>query len=230
MDSKTKDVVEHVRSHTTKFSYMHNPGQNEKASVSLYKEVKREYAHKRMEGEDSDFLKCLNAEYTRLKNETSSYVLEANAKAGLTKPLKYMENDPNGEDENDLDSHVKTELSFKKDDNIVSKKRKYTDAIQHETTSKGINANNHCGSPQQKMCSNFRVQILKILCKPYDKEEHERLMQEITKQKPQHKHRDLLFGGVKFYLSDKMGKPLLDHYLVLKRKIEGAVAANNDLK
>ncbi|KAI5671183.1 hypothetical protein M9H77_11547 [Catharanthus roseus] len=75
-----------------------------------------------------------------------------------------------------------------------------------------------------------KVQILEILCKPYDKEEHERLMQEITKRKPQHKHRDLRSGGVKFYPSVKMGKSLLDHHLVLKRKIEEAVAANNDLK
>ncbi|KAI5671195.1 hypothetical protein M9H77_11559 [Catharanthus roseus] len=130
MDSKAKDVVEDVRSHTTKFSYIHNSGQNKKAS---------------------------------------------------------------------------------KDDNVVSKKQKYTDAIQHETTSKG-------------------VQILEILRKPYDKEEHERLMQEITKRKPQHKYRDLRSGGVKFYTSDKMGKSLLDHHLVLKRKIEEAVSANNDVK
>ncbi|KAI5641431.1 hypothetical protein M9H77_00430 [Catharanthus roseus] len=80
------------------------------------------------------------------------------------------------------------------------------------------------------MCSNFRVQILEILRKPYDKEEHERLMQEVTKRKPQFKHRDLRSGGVKFFPSDKMGKSLLDHHLVLKRKIEEAAAANNDLK
>ncbi|KAI5671145.1 hypothetical protein M9H77_11509 [Catharanthus roseus] len=187
---------------------------------------------------------------SNLKNDGSSYVLEANEKTGLTKPLKYMENDPNGEGENDLDSHAKTEaiefqsnydcdyklffenmrlegsyviyqykngvsvvydrlifLNSHTEDNVVSKKRKYTGAIRHATTSKGINVNNHCGSPQQTMCSKFRVQILEILRKPYDKEEHERLMQEITKQKPQHKHRDLRSGG-----------------------IEEAVAANNDLK
>ncbi|KAI5671156.1 hypothetical protein M9H77_11520 [Catharanthus roseus] len=307
-----------------------------------------------MEDEDSDFLKSFNAEYTSilddpkpgfsidcgddpsyalflssLKNDGSSYVLEANEKTGLTMPLKYMENDPNGEDENDLDSHAKTEgiefqrnydcdyklffentrlegsnviyqykngasvvydglifLNSQTDDNVTYKKRKYTDAIQHETISKGINypfplfwillsnrsffnfpsiyceyflsnfcfvlvpllsqrmskaivaihnkqcdlTSGHCGHPQQTMCSNFRVQILEILRKPYDKEEHERLMQEITKWKPQHKHRDLRSGRVKFYPSDKMGKSLLDHHLVLKRKIEEAVAANNDLK
>ncbi|KAI5671149.1 hypothetical protein M9H77_11513 [Catharanthus roseus] len=121
-------------------------------------------------------------------------------------------------------------LNSQKDDNVVYKKRKYTDAIQHETTSKGVNVKSHCGNPQQIMCSNFRVQILEILCKPYDKEEHERLMQEITKRKPEHKHRDLRSGGEKFYPSDKMGKQLLDHHLVLKRKMEEAVAANNDLK
>ncbi|KAI5671119.1 hypothetical protein M9H77_11483 [Catharanthus roseus] len=134
MDSKRKDVVEDLRSHTTKFSNMHNPGLNEKASVSLSKKVKREHVHKRIEDEDSDFLKCLNTEYmsilgnpkpgfsidcgddpsyalflSSLKNDGSSYVLQANEKTGLTKPLKYMENDPNGEDENDLDSHAKTE-------------------------------------------------------------------------------------------------------------------------
>ncbi|KAI5671210.1 hypothetical protein M9H77_11574 [Catharanthus roseus] len=152
-----------------------------------------------------------------------------------------MENYPNGEDENDLDNLAKTEgiefqssnviyqykngasviydglifLNSQKDDNIVSKKRKYTDATQHETISKGSkDVNNHYGSPQQTICSNFRVQILEILRKPYDKEEHERLMQEITKRKPQHKHRDLRSGGVKFYPSDKMGKSLLDHHLV----------------
>ncbi|KAI5671114.1 hypothetical protein M9H77_11478 [Catharanthus roseus] len=95
-------------------------------------------------------------------------------------------------------------LNSQTEDNVVSKKRKYTDAIQHETT--------------------------KILHKPYDKEKHERLMPKITKRKPQHKHRDLRSGGVKFYPSDKMGKSLLDHRLVLKRKIEEAVAANNDFK
>ncbi|KAI5650505.1 hypothetical protein M9H77_36510 [Catharanthus roseus] len=112
MNSETKDVIEDLRSHTIKFSYMHNPGQNEKASI---------------------------------------------------------------------------------DNNIISKKQKYTDAIQHERTSKGA----YVG---------------------------------ITKRKPQHKHRDLRSGGVKFYPSDKMGKSLLDHHLVLKRKIEEAVAANDDLK
>ncbi|KAI5671112.1 hypothetical protein M9H77_11476 [Catharanthus roseus] len=210
MDSKTKDVVEDLRSHATKFSKMHNPGLNEKASISLSKEVKRDHVHKLTEDEDSDFLKCLNTEYTSilndpnpgfsidcgddpscalflcsLKNDGSSYVLEANEKTRLTKPLKYVENDPDGEDENDLDSHAKTEgIEFQN-----------TNAIHHETTSKGANVNNHCGSPQQRMCSNFRVQILEILCKPYDKEEHERLMQEITKWKPQHKQRDLRSRG-----------------------------------
>ncbi|KAI5671105.1 hypothetical protein M9H77_11469 [Catharanthus roseus] len=91
-----------------------------------------------------------------------------------------MEYYPNGEDENDLDSHAKTEgiefqsnydcdyklffenmrlegsnviyqykngaslgydglifLNSQIDDNVVSKKQKYTDAIQHETTSEG---------------------------------------------------------------------------------------------
>ncbi|KAI5671206.1 hypothetical protein M9H77_11570 [Catharanthus roseus] len=255
MDSKTKDVVEDLRSHTTKFSNMHNPGENEKASVSLSKEVKREHVHKCMEDEDSDFIKCLNAEYTSILDDP---------KPGFSIDCY----------ENDLDIHAKTEgiefqsnydcdyklffesmrlegskviyqykngasivydglifLNSQKDDNVVSKKRKYTDAIQHVATSKGSkDVNNHCGSPQQIMCSNFRVQILEILRKPYDKEEHERLMQEITKRKPQHKHRDLRSGGVKFYPSDKMGKSLLDHHLVLKRKIEEAVAANNDLK
>ncbi|KAI5671155.1 hypothetical protein M9H77_11519 [Catharanthus roseus] len=213
MDSKTKDVVEDLRSHTTKFSYMHNPGQNEKASVSLSKELKRGHVHKCMQAEDSDFLKCLNAEYTSILDDPKpefsidcgddpSYAL-ANEKTGLTKPLKYMETDPNGEEENDLESHAKAEgiefqsnydcdynCSLKKDDNVVSKKQKYTNAIQLETTSKG----------------------------------------EITERRPQHKHRDLRFGGSKFYPSDKMGKSLLDHHLVLKRKIEEAVAANNDLK
>ncbi|KAI5671115.1 hypothetical protein M9H77_11479 [Catharanthus roseus] len=212
MDSKTKNVVEDLRSHTTKFRYMQIPGQNKKASGSLSKEVKREHVHKRMEDDDSDFLKCLNAKYTSivddpkpkfsidcgddpsyalffssLENDGSSYVLEDNEKTALTKPLKYMENYPN-------------------------------------------DVNNHCGFPQQTICSNFRVEILEILRKPYDKEERERLMQEITKQKPQHKHRDLHSGGVKVYPSHKMGKSLFDHYLVLKRKIEEVVAANNDLK
>ncbi|KAI5671182.1 hypothetical protein M9H77_11546 [Catharanthus roseus] len=255
MDSKAKDVVEDVRSHTTKFSYMHNPGQNKKASVSLSKEVMREQVHKRMEDGDSDFLTYLNAEYTSILDDP--------------KPGFSID-----DDENDLDSHAKTEgiefqsnydcdcklffenmrlegsnviyqhkngasvvydglifLNSQKDDNVVSKKQKYTDAIQHETTSKGSkDVNNHFGSLQQTMRSSFRMQILEILRKPYDKEEHERLMQEITKRKPQHKHRDLRSGGVKFYPSDKMGKSLLDHHLVLKKKIEEAVAANNDLK
>ncbi|KAI5671175.1 hypothetical protein M9H77_11539 [Catharanthus roseus] len=222
MDSKTKDVVEDLRSHTTKFSCMHNPGQNKKASGSLSKEVKREHVHKHTENEDSDFLKCLNAEYTSivddpkpefsidcgddpsyalflssLKNDGSSYVLEANEKTGLTKPMLEGSNViyqyKNGA------SVIYDGLIFlnsQKDDNVVSRKRKYKDAIQHETTSKGSkDVNNYCGSPQQTMCSNFREQILEILRKPYDTEDHERLMQEITKRKPQHKHRALRSGG-----------------------------------
>ncbi|KAI5671137.1 hypothetical protein M9H77_11501 [Catharanthus roseus] len=151
-----------------------------------------------MEDEDSDFLKYLNAEYTSilddpkpgfsidcgddpsyalffssLKNNGSSYVLEANEKTRIEFQSNY-----------DCDYKLFFENMRLED------------------------VNNHCGSPQQTMCSNFRLQILEILCKPYDKEEHERLMQEITKRKPQDKHRDLL----------------------LKRKIEEAVAANNDLK
>ncbi|KAI5671135.1 hypothetical protein M9H77_11499 [Catharanthus roseus] len=194
MDSETKDVL-HAQSWT-----------NEKALVSLSKEVMREHLHKHMEDGDSDFLKYLNAEYTSirddlkpgfsidggddpsyalffssLKNNGSSYVLEANEKTGLKKPLNYMGNEPNGEDENDLDSHAKMEgiefqsnydsdyklffenmrlegsnviyqyrngasavydslifLNSQTDDNVVSKKQKYTDAIQHGTTSKGI--------------------------------------------------------------------------------------------
>ncbi|KAI5666198.1 hypothetical protein M9H77_16051 [Catharanthus roseus] len=213
--------------------------------------------------------------FTSLKNDGSSYVLEANEKTRLIKPLKYMANEQNGEDENDLDSHAKTEgIKFRSNydcdyklffknmrlevsnviyqykncmsvvydglvfsnsqtyDNAILKKRMYTDAIRYETTSNGLkeDVNNHCGSPKQTMCSNFRVQIIEILCKPYDKEEHERLMQEITKRKPQQKHRDLRSRGVKFYPSDKMGKSLLDHHVVLKRKIEAVVAGNDDLK
>ncbi|KAI5671212.1 hypothetical protein M9H77_11576 [Catharanthus roseus] len=197
MDSKTKDVVEDVRSHTTKFSYIHNPGQNEKASVSLSKEVKREHVHKHMEDEDSDFLKCLNAEYTpilddpkpafsidcgddptyalflsSLKNDGSYYVLEANEK------LEGIEF------QSDYDCDYKLFLENMRLEDV----------------------NNQRDNAQQIMCSNFKVQILEILRKPYDKEEHERLMQEINKRKPQHKHR------------------------VIKRKIEEAVAANNGLK
>ncbi|KAI5671129.1 hypothetical protein M9H77_11493 [Catharanthus roseus] len=185
-----------------------------------------------MEDEDSDFLECLNTEYTSILDDPKprfsidcgddpSYALFFSSLKNDGSSY-YMENDPNGEDENDLDSHAKTEeigfqssnviyqykngasvvfdglifLNSPIDDNVVSKKRKYTDAIQHETTSKGSkDVKSHCGSPQQTMCSNFRVQILEILRKPYDKKEHERLMQEITKRKPQHRHRDLRSGG-----------------------------------
>ncbi|KAI5671160.1 hypothetical protein M9H77_11524 [Catharanthus roseus] len=212
-----------------------------------------------MEGEDSSFLKCLNAEYTsilnypkpgfpidcgddpsyalffsNLKIDGSSYVLEANEKNGLTKALKYMENNPNVQSNYDCNCKLFFEnmrlegsnviyqykngaaivydglifLNSQTDDNVVSKKQKYIDAIQHETTSNGVNINNHCGSPQQTMCSNFRVQILEILRKLYDKEEHEGLMQEITKQKPQHKH----------------------HHCLIIIWIEEAVAVINDLK
>ncbi|KAI5671178.1 hypothetical protein M9H77_11542 [Catharanthus roseus] len=184
-----------------------------------------------MEDEVSDFLKCLNAEYTSILDDPKPrFLIDCGDDPSYA---LFLSN------ENDLDSHAKTEgikfqsnydcdyklffenirlegsnviyqykhgasivydglifLNSQTDDNVVSKKRKYTDDIQHETTRKGINVNNHCASPQQTLCSNFRVQILEILRKPYDKEEHERLMQEITKRK----------------------------------KIEEAVAANNDLK
>ncbi|KAI5671198.1 hypothetical protein M9H77_11562 [Catharanthus roseus] len=289
MDSKTKDVVEDLRSHTTKFNNMHNPGLNEKASVNLSKEVKREHVHKRMEDEDSDFLKCLNTEYTSilddpkpgvsidcgddpsyalflssLKNDGSSYVFEANEKIGLTKPLKYMENDPNGEDENDLDSFAKTEgIEFQNYETYTnvfffrtitkhcyfwkdisqrvfgdaSKERlelrlyfRTTVAASAEAPALGVaqlvftwtlhhalrwdgrlvesqegpktevGPRAHLvGAPISSEGSGAQeateVQILEILRKPYDKEEHERLMQEITKRKPQHKHRDLRCGG-----------------------------------
>ncbi|KAI5671204.1 hypothetical protein M9H77_11568 [Catharanthus roseus] len=186
MDSKTKDVVE------------------DKASVSLSKEVMREHLHKHMEDGDTDFLKYLNVEYTyalffsSLKNNGSSYVLEAYEKTGLTKPFNYMENEPNGKDENDLDSHAKTEgiefqsnydcdyklffenmrlegsnviyqyknsasvvydglifLNSQPDDNAVSKKQKSTDAIQHETTSKGT---------EEAVAVNDDLKQLNLLC------------------------------------------------------------------
>ncbi|KAI5671201.1 hypothetical protein M9H77_11565 [Catharanthus roseus] len=166
--------------------------------------------------------------------------------------LRPIKNWVNKANENDLDSHAKTEgiefqsnydcdyklffenmrlegsnviyqykngasviydglifLNSQKDNNVVSKKRKYTDTIQHETTSKGSkDVNNHCGNPPQIMCSNFKVKILEILHKLYDKEEHERLMQKI------------LSGSLNISIE----------ICTLEGKIEEAVAANNDLK
>ncbi|KAI5671117.1 hypothetical protein M9H77_11481 [Catharanthus roseus] len=149
-----------------------------------------------MEDEDSDFLKCLILDDPKLgfsidcgddpsyalflcslKNDGSSYVLEANEKTRLTKPLKYMENDPNGEDENDLESHAKTEGN-EFQSNYDCDYKLFFENMRLE----GSNVI-------------YQVQILKILCKPYNKEEHERLLEEITKWKPQHKHRDLHSGG-----------------------------------
>ncbi|KAI5671184.1 hypothetical protein M9H77_11548 [Catharanthus roseus] len=156
-----------------------------------------------------------------------------------------MENEPNGEDENDLDSHAKTEgielqsnydcdyklffenmrlegsnvihqhkngasvvydglifLNSQTDDNVVSKKPKNIDAIQHETTSKGSkDVNNHSGSPQQTMCSSFWVQILEILRKPYDEEEHERKIEEAVAANDDVKQLNLLRGFF-FWLQD----------------------------
>ncbi|KAI5671118.1 hypothetical protein M9H77_11482 [Catharanthus roseus] len=106
MDSKTKDVVEDLRSHTKKFSNMHNLGLNEKASFMMVL--------------SSLILKLMTTLFLR-----------------------------NGS--------IRTPFSMKKQARVG--------------------------------------QILEILRKPYDKEEHERLMQEITKRKPQHKHRYLRSGG-----------------------------------
>ncbi|KAI5671148.1 hypothetical protein M9H77_11512 [Catharanthus roseus] len=207
MDSKTKDVVEDLRSHTTKFSYMHNPGQNKKVSSSLSNEVKREHVHKRMEDEDSDFLKYLNAEYMSIVDDPKpEFLIDCGDDPSYALFLSSLKNDGS---------------SYVLEDNQKN-------WVNKATKSKDVN--NHCGCPQQTMCSNFRVQILEILRKPYDKEEREKLMQEITKQNPQDKHRDLHSGGLKFCPSHKRGKSLFDHYLVLKRKSEETVAANNHLK
>ncbi|KAI5671213.1 hypothetical protein M9H77_11577 [Catharanthus roseus] len=163
-----------------------------------------------------------------------------------------MENDPNGEDENDLDSHAKTEgiefqsnydcdyklffentrlegsnviyqykngasvvydglifLNSQTDDNVVSKKQKYTDAIQHETTSKGISypfplfwillSNRSFFNFPSIYCEYFLSNFFFVLVP---------------------------------LLSQKMSKAIVavHNKQFLKRKIEEAVAANNDLK
>ncbi|KAI5671153.1 hypothetical protein M9H77_11517 [Catharanthus roseus] len=152
-----------------------------------------------------------------------------------------MENDPNGEEENDLDSHAKTErIEFQSnydcdyklfsknmrlegsnviyqfrngasvtDNNVVSKKQKYADAIQHETTSKAVSyplplfwtllSNRSFFNFPSIYCEYFLSNFYFVLVP---------------------------------LLSQKMSTTIMavHNKQFLKRKIEEAVAANNDLK
>lgn len=78
------------------------------------------------------------------------------------------------------------------------------------------------GKMKKKKCSKFRVKIMRVLQKPYDKEEHQKLWQDITLRKAQLKHIDLRSGHVRFIESDKIGKSYLEYHGDLKQKVKAA--------
>lgn len=65
---------------------------------------------------------------------------------------------------------------------------------------------------KRKNLCKFRENIMRVLTKPYDKKEHQKLLEDITVQKAQLKHIDLRSGRVRFIESDKIGKSYLEYH------------------
>ncbi|KAI5671157.1 hypothetical protein M9H77_11521 [Catharanthus roseus] len=128
-----------------------------------------EDVHKHIEDEDSDFLKCSNVEYTSIFHDPKpGFSIDCGDDPTYALFLSSLKNDGSYYV---LELNEKLGIEFQSDYDCDYKL--FLENMRLE------DVNNQCGNPQQIMCSNFRVQILEILCKPYDKEEHERLTQEI---------------------------------------------------
>ncbi|CAI9115530.1 OLC1v1016447C1 [Oldenlandia corymbosa var. corymbosa] len=72
------------------------------------------------------------------------------------------------------------------------------------------------GNPNGEGDSLFREQVMKILRKPYNKEERQRLAEDMKATKPVERNLDLRHGREQSYLTNKNGKSYLDHYPAVK--------------
>ncbi|KAI5663752.1 hypothetical protein M9H77_23075 [Catharanthus roseus] len=182
----------------------------------------------------------------------SAYELESNEETWLTKPpMKFTSN----EAKKDLDNLSKNQSTESQMDDDSDYKM-FLDNVRFEgshmiyqgkntapvvyygldlsnpqivdeasNNSSKKDSNNSCGSRRHEI-SNFRVKIMKILSKPYDEEEHERLMKAITEYKPKQKRIYFSYGRPKCFPSKKMKKSLLDQHWDLKRMIRAAAKDN----
>lgn len=64
----------------------------------------------------------------------------------------------------------------------------------------------------QTMPSRFRKELVAVLRKPYDKEEHNKLLQDIKIRKPEDRHMDLRGGRERSCATAKVGKSYIDRF------------------
>ncbi|KAL8459438.1 hypothetical protein ACS0TY_036796 [Phlomoides rotata] len=65
----------------------------------------------------------------------------------------------------------------------------------------------------------YRQDVIAALRKPYNKEEHDMLFQEVKHRGHEERHLDLRNGRERSYSTSKVGKSYLDHYPVFRRKL-----------
>ncbi|XP_027091004.1 uncharacterized protein [Coffea arabica] len=91
----------------------------------------------------------------------------------------------------------------------------------------GDDSCHYVGTPSRH--SPFREQVMRTLRKPYDSMEHKKLSQDILARKPIARNLDLRNGREQIYLMNKEGKSYLDHFYDLKRKLQAAKTAHEEL-
>ncbi|XP_073019679.1 uncharacterized protein [Primulina eburnea] len=67
--------------------------------------------------------------------------------------------------------------------------------------------------------SRFREELVTVLRKPYDKEEHKKLLQDITIRKPEDRHMDLRGGRERSCSTAKVGKSYMDGCPSLRKQL-----------
>ncbi|XP_073120952.1 uncharacterized protein [Henckelia pumila] len=71
----------------------------------------------------------------------------------------------------------------------------------------------------QTMQSSFRQELVAVLRKPYDKEEHKKLLQEVKIRKPEDRHMDLRGGRERSCATEKIGKSYMDRFPGLRKQL-----------
>ncbi|XP_075484162.1 uncharacterized protein LOC142524205 isoform X2 [Primulina tabacum] len=71
----------------------------------------------------------------------------------------------------------------------------------------------------QTMQSRFREELVTVLRKPYDKEEHKKLLQDIKIRKPEDRHMDLRGGRERSCSTAKVGKSYMDCFPSLRKQL-----------
>jgi hypothetical protein len=74
-----------------------------------------------------------------------------------------------------------------------------------------LDSKNSNGSPGSSSHSQFRMELMEILGRPYTKEEYEVLLHEVSYKKPL-EHQRILRGRTISYALDSFGKSYLDQY------------------